>query len=179
MYGRRTPETFFQALELLLSKGEVKVDDFRLRFIGRFGTDIENMFINTKFANSIESIPYLPHNDSILKLMESDATLLIVDSTKESEEIVPGKVYEYIAVRKPVIAIAPPKGAIADLMLETGCGKCAAQEDIAGIAAIVKQYYIHWKAGELLFQPDNAAINRYERRESAKKLSELLNKLVK
>ncbi|MCX6153298.1 MAG: glycosyltransferase family 4 protein [Candidatus Kapabacteria bacterium] len=179
MYGRRNPETFLQAIESLIQRNEVNPDEIKLKFVGRFGADIEKMFNSVSFPNSIESIPYLPHGESIKQLIESDVTLLIVDSTKESEEIVPGKVYEYVGLRKPVIAIAPPQSAIAVLMTETGCGRCAAQEDIESIAQIFKQYYQNWKNSSALIVPDDDAINRYERRTGAKSLSDLMNIYVK
>ena len=67
------------------------------------------MFNATTFKSSIEVIGYVPHEKSISYLLVSHALLLIVDEAKESEEIVPGKVYEYIGSMKPVIAIAPAK----------------------------------------------------------------------
>lgn len=100
---------------------------------------------------------------------------MIVDEAKESEEIVPGKVYEYIGSFKPVIAIAPMQGAIADLMNETKAGGSAHQSDIEGIAHIILEMYRAFKEGRSLAQPNIEAIKSYERRESTRKLAHLLD----
>mgnify|MGYP003335126072 CR=1 FL=1 len=175
MYGRRNPSALFAALELLSSKAEISPDSIHLRFIGRFGNEVHEMFATTSFSSSIEVIGYVPHEKSISYLLVSDVLLLIVDEAKESEEIVPGKVYEYIGSFKPVIAIAPTHGAIADLMNETRAGGIAHQSDIEGIANIIREMYIAFKEGKSLAQPNIEAIKGYERRESTRKLAQLLD----
>lgn len=177
MYGRRNPASFFEAIESLISSGKVNADEIRLNFIGRFGAEVEEMFARASFKDSIEVIPYMPHNDSIKELMLSEALLLVVDESKESEEIVPGKVYEYIGVGKPIIAIAPQSSAIADLIRETNAGLIAHQSETDKIAEIFLKYYESWKSGISDYAPLSSEIVKYERREAARKLAILLDDL--
>lgn len=179
LYGRRNPASLFAAIEQLIANGKINPNDFVLRFVGRFGVEVEQMMHNTSFRTSIESISYIPHDESIKQLMQSDALLLIVDESKESEEIVPGKVYEYIGVRKPIIAIAPHNSAIAELMIETQAGKTAHQSEIDKTCDIFLELFTNWKSGKTAFRPNQTAINKYERREGAKKLAGLLDKIIK
>ncbi len=178
MYGRRNPASFLKAIENLIHNGKINIYDFRLRFIGRFGAEVLEMFDKASFKNSIEIIQYIPHEESIKQLLISDALLLIVDEAKESEEIVPGKVYEYIGTRKPIIAIAPENSAIAHLIAETKTGLTAHQSEIEKIGQIFLDYYNQWKTGNWSLQPDNKEIIKYERRESAKHLAKLLNNIT-
>ena len=78
---------------------------------------------------------------------------------------------------KPVIAIAPTKGAIADLMQETQAGGIAHQSDIDGIANIILTMYRAFEEGKPIAQPNVEAIKRYERRESTRTLARLLESL--
>ncbi len=178
LYGRRNPASLFASIEMLIKDGKLKSDDFTLRFVGRFGAEIEEMFDTASFRDSIERISYLPHSESIKQLLQSDTLLLIVDESKESKEIVPGKVYEYIGVKKPIIAIAPHESAIADLLEETQSGKTAHQSEINYIANTFLDLLQNWKSGNNPFQPNEVAIQKYERRESAKKLASLLDSVV-
>jgi glycosyltransferase involved in cell wall biosynthesis len=175
MYGRRNPAALFQALELLIRNKEIDAGNIHLRFIGRFGAEIYQMFQDFSNPECIEVIGYVPHEKSIHYLMASDILLLIVDESKESAEIVPGKVYEYIGSMKPVLAIAPEQGAIAELMQETRAGGLAHQSDIPKLARIIKEMYIAWLHGHPLANPDIDAIRRYERRESTHMLASLLD----
>lgn len=177
MYGRRNPSALFQAIEKLLNENLIKKDDFIIKFIGRFGREVNEMIENTSFRDSIEVINYLPHQESLIELLKSDALLLIVDESKESEEIVPGKVYEYIGTKKPILTIAPTNGAIAQLMQETGLGLVAHQSEQDKIASNFLSLFRIYKNEEENLRIDNAAIAKYERRESAKQLSFLLDEL--
>jgi len=178
MYGRRNPAAFFAALENLIRENKINPDEIKLRFIGRFGAEVEEMFAKATFEDSIEIISYIPHHKSIEYLMLSELLLLVVDESKESEEIVPGKVYEYIGVRKPVLAIAPKNSAISSLMEETGSGKSAHQSETEKIAQIFLEYYDLWKQNQPLFTPDESKIIKFERKEAARKLAELLDGLT-
>ncbi|MDQ1266376.1 MAG: hypothetical protein QG635_1528 [Bacteroidota bacterium] len=178
LYGRRNPESLFTAIEQLIRDGRINPARICLRFVGRFGAEVEEMFSKASFRNSIETISYIPHSESIALLMRSDALLLIVDEAKESEEIVPGKVYEYVGVGKPILAIAPQRSAIADLMRETACGKLAHQSEIDKIGEIFLQYYKEWESGGIRFNPVKQAVDSYERRNAAKRLAALLDEIV-
>lgn len=178
MYGRRNPASLFAAIEKLTAEKKIDPKEILLRFIGRFGTEVQEMFNSVSFPDSIEIIPYIPHKESIRYLMQSDLLLLVVDESKESEEIVPGKVYEYIGTHNPVLAIAPSSSAIADLMDETQAGAIAHQSEIEKIGKIFLAFFNDWKGNRNTYSPNVEAINSYERKESAKKLAELLNQLT-
>lgn len=178
MYGRRNPATFLAALDLLVQQHKLGIDDLRLRFVGRFGDDVNEMLAGSQFASAMDIISYVPHEESIAMLMASDASLLIVDDAKESAEIVPGKVYEYLGVGKPIIALTPRNSAIERLVRETRAGLCAAQDDIPAIAEIIGTYVARWREGTALVSADPQAIAKYERRVAAHQLGSILSGLV-
>ncbi|MDC1068902.1 hypothetical protein OAQ99_07065 [Candidatus Kapabacteria bacterium] len=175
MYGRRNPEALFLALEELINEKLVDSNKISLQFIGRFGNEVKKMFESVTFSSSLVLLDYMAHKKSIEHLMRSDATLLIVDESKESEYIVPGKIYEYLGVGKPVFVISPETGAISQLIKETNGGLLAHQSNIPNIKANFLEYYSKWQKKEKLIEAKKEEIQQYERRNSTKKLSELLN----
>ncbi|GAB1369951.1 glycosyltransferase family 4 protein [Candidatus Kapaibacterium sp.] len=178
MYGRRNPWALFQAVEQLLIKGLIDKSKIKFVFIGRFGNEVVEMFDSTTFKDNIEQISYIPHDESIKYLIKSDALLLVVDESKESQEIVPGKVYEYIGVIKPIIAIGPKYGAVGNLILETNSGKIAHQSDIAEIEKIYLEYYNNWLSGNLKPEHDKSMVSKFERKNAAQFLANLLDQLT-
>lgn len=177
MYGRRNPKTLFDAIEELIVVGLVEKDKFKFRFIGRFGAEIDEMIENTSFKKQIEVIGYMAHSESIKMLMKSDALLLIVDEAKESEEIVPGKVYEYLGVMKAILAITPQKSAIAKLIRETNAGLIAHQDENELLQSNFLSFYNNFYNGNELIKLDQNKIEKYERKNSAKQLTEILNEI--
>ncbi len=176
MYGKRNPKTFLEAVEGLVSDGKVDAGKICLKFIGRFGSEVHDMLERSSIHGSIEVTSYLPHSQSVEALLRSDALLLIVDEADGSDEIVPGKVFEYIGARRPIIALAP-EGAIAGLMRETRSGLVAPNQDIPAIKAAFIECYANFLYHKPKFEQDREAVKRYDRREITRQLAALLHAL--
>jgi len=177
MYGRRNPDAFLRAVEGLVEQGKVEAAQIRLRFIGRFGDEVLAMFERSALRDAIEVVGYMPHSESIAQLLLADALLLVVDEAADSNEIVPGKVYEYLGSMRPLIAVAPEESAIADLIRETSAGVIAHQSNVEGIARGFLNLYNDHHNGTHTVQPNAAAIQRYERRSTTGALAALFNSL--
>ena len=177
MYGRRNPDALLKGVERLVSRGEVDLSKIRLRFIGRFGEEVLEMFRSSGIEDAIEVVGYMPHRESIAQLLLSDALLLVVDECDESDEVVPGKVYEYIGSGRSVLAVAPERSAIADLIRETRSGYVAHQSNLAGIADAFLRLYNDHLNGTRSLLPDEAAVARYERRNTTGELARLMDGL--
>ena len=174
MYGKRNPKTFLHAVEELVRDGKVDLKKIHLRFIGRFGGEVREMLANSTVRESIETVSYLPHGQSVAALLSSDALLLIVDEAAGSDEIVPGKVFEYIGADRPIIALAP-EGAIVSLLRETRSGMVAHNQDIVAIQAAFIECYNNFLYHNRKFEQDREAVKRYDRREITRQLAALLD----
>ena len=174
LYGKRNPAMFLKAVEELVTEGSVNPEKILLQFIGRFGTEVREMVERSQIRQSVKLVPYLPHAESIKELLRSDALLLIVDDADGSEEIVPGKVYEYIGARRPIIALAP-EGAVAELIRETRSGFVAAGNDGAKIKTAFLEYYRKFPYDTPAIEQEPRAVQKYERREITRHLASLLD----
>lgn len=174
MYGKRNPARFLKAIEELVADGSVDPEKILLQFIGRFGAEVREMVERSEIHQCVKLIPYLPHGESIRELLRSDALLLIVDDAAGGEEIVPGKVYEYIGARRPIIALAP-EGAAAELIRETRSGFVADGNDLGKIKAAFLEYYRKFPYDNPAIEQDMRAVQKYERREITRHLASLLD----
>ncbi|MBI5464677.1 MAG: glycosyltransferase family 4 protein [Ignavibacteriales bacterium] len=174
MYGKRNPHTFLRAVEEAVREGLVELGSIRLKFIGRFGTEVRAMFEASGVRSSIETVEYIPHAESVKELLRADALLLVVDETKESTEIVPGKVFEYLGAQRPIIALAE-EGAAARILRETNTGFVAGNHDIGAIKSAFVECYRNFLYHHSSVKPNGEAIKKYERRLITKRLAELLD----
>ncbi|HTX17897.1 MAG TPA: glycosyltransferase [Bacteroidota bacterium] len=174
MYGVRNPKTFLTAVANLIRSGKVDPRKVRMKFIGRFGAEVLEMFQEPTVAGCIETIPYLPHGESIRHLMTSDALLLVVDEYAGGEEIVPGKVFEYIGAGRPIIGIAH-EGAIAALLRSTRTGLVAHNDNIPAIEAVFLEYYGDYLYNKPAHHPDREAVAQFERRKITGRLARLFD----
>ena len=174
MYGRRNPQTFLHAVEELVADGKVDLSSIRLRFIGRFGAEVRAMLTETPLRDVIEIVAYQPHSESIRQIVHADALLLVVDESKESAEIVPGKVFEYLGARRPIIALTQ-EGAVAGIIRETNSGFVAANHDIPAIKRAFVECYGNFLYHKNEWQLNDEAVRKYERKEITRRLAELLD----
>jgi glycosyltransferase involved in cell wall biosynthesis len=176
MYGRRNPETFLRAVDELVAEGKVDPRKILLKFIGRFGAEVKAMVDRAGVRSSTEIVPYAPHRESIKELLQADCLLLIVDESKESAEIVPGKVFEYLGARRPILALAQ-EGAIAELIRETRSGVVVPNQDLASIKRAFIENYENFLYHKKTIEFDSEKIRQYDRREITRRLAGLLDYL--
>jgi glycosyltransferase involved in cell wall biosynthesis len=177
LYGKRNPKTLLDAVKQLRTSGEVSCDNFKMVFAGRFGAEVRDMFTEPELDGLVEVKEYLPHEESIKLLLQSDLLVLIVDESELSDEIVPGKVFEYIGARRPIIAFAPD-GAAARVIRHTGTGIVIGQNDVEAAKAAIISFFSRTEQQKNLFAPDENAIKEFERKEAARNLSVLFNNIL-
>ena len=126
-FGKRDPRPFLTAL--------ARVDGVVARFVGDFRCDRPRVGGRAS-STAIELIPYAPHRRALELQRDSEALLLLIpEAGGRGRGVLSGKVFEYLAAERPILALVPPDGAAAELLRETGAGVVVAPEDIDGIDA--------------------------------------------
>jgi len=148
-----------------------------LSLFGRLGDDVARIIAESPVRDCIEIVPYRPHRESIKTLLQSDALLLIVEKISGSGGAVPGKVYEYLAAGKPVLAIAEPNGAVANLLRETDAGAVYEHCDTHGIAAAFLDLYRRFHDDKPMAIARPEVLKKYDCKECARRLAEIFDAL--
>ena len=130
-------------------------------------------------ATASSLIPYLPRGDVLALQRDSDALLLLIpEAGGRGRGVLSGKVFEYLAAERPIIAAVPPDGEAAALLRSTGAGLVAAPDDVDGLVDAMAELTARWRAGELdgtrLTDDDR---ERLSRRARAEELAGLLRGL--
>ena len=89
-----------------------------------------------RLGDRLELIPYAPRSESLALQRDSEVLLLLIpEAGGRGRGVLSGKVFEYIAARRPILAAVPPDGAAAELIRETGAGVVVAPDDVEGLSA--------------------------------------------
>ena len=143
-FGKRDPKPFLQALA---ASG---LDDVTVRFLGDFRPGDREFMESLGLADRVELIEHVPRRESLRLQRDSDALLLLIpDAGGRGRGVLSGKVFEYLAAERPVLAVVPPDGAAAQLVRDTGAGVVAAPEDVDGIRAAFVELHAQWRDGRL------------------------------
>ncbi|MCK5145111.1 glycosyltransferase family 4 protein [bacterium] len=174
LYGKRNPLVLLEALGNLLKESPELKHVLRFRFVGR----VDGQFLEAfnRYPDIIEYIPYVTHAESIAYLLNSSASLLIIDDTPANRGILTGKLYEYLGARRPILALAP-EGEAVQLIHSLNAGKVAPPDNVEAVEAVLKAMIVQWKAGTLK-GPDPADVSVFNRENQTGQLAGILNNLI-
>jgi glycosyltransferase involved in cell wall biosynthesis len=173
----RNPEALWQALRTLGAPSQMP--ELRVRFIGSVDPSVLARAQSLGLESIIQIQPYVPHAEAVREMQQSSILLLLINDVPNQQGIIPGKVYEYLAAARPVLAIGPPAGDSAAVLSRTGGGQMIGYEDVEGVRAYVERHYAAWRAGAPLQGASRAAALQFSRRSQTGELALLLDELVK
>ncbi len=130
-------------------------------------------------GDQVRTPGYLSHSESVALVRTADLLFVPLHSLPPGERarIVPGKTYEYLASRRPVLAALPP-GDAADYLLESGTADVCPPTDVAALADALARRFAAWREGRPPTPAPDAFYRQFERRELSARLAELLRSVV-
>ena len=175
--GKRDPSKLFKAINELISENKIDKNDINIRFYGKqedwLYKDIEKY--NLKDVTNYYG--FVSRNLVVTKQRESQLLLLLLwDNPKESG-VYTGKIFEYLAAQRPIIAIGPSVGGVVkDLLEETGVGIYTSS--IQELKEYLLQCYFEYKAkGRVLYNGRRGQIEKYSQREMARTFARCMDEL--
>jgi glycosyltransferase involved in cell wall biosynthesis len=179
LYGRRKPDLFFEALMRLIKENAIDRNKLQVKLIGNFKNDQLNEVIHKYSLDGVVQIlPYMKHRDCIQHLLKSNALLLIEGAGPGAEAFYTGKVFEYMATGRAILAIIPENGAAAQLINDTGTGLVSDCRDLDKISENILNLYNSWLKHKSGLSPNYDYIRSFERKELTKLLSEVFDKAI-
>ncbi|MDX1440377.1 MAG: glycosyltransferase family 4 protein, partial [Rubricoccaceae bacterium] len=146
LYGSRNPDALFAAIKHLRDGNAIQ--RFRLRLIGRIGEDVRQQLVERGLSEIVDIVPYLPHREAIVEMRRANALLLTIEPYKLDKGNLTGKIYEYLASGRPIVALGPVGGDADRLLQKTGGGRLFGRDDTSGISDHLSDLYATWERGE-------------------------------
>jgi len=173
-FGKRDPRPFLTAVK------QSGLDDVVVRFLGDFRSTDREWADEQELGDRLELIPYAPRRRSLELQRDSDVLLLLIpEAGGRGKGVLSGKVFEYLAAERPILAVVPPEGAAAELIRDAGAGVVVAPDDVEGMTAALRELHARWQAGSLDGTPlSEEWRDRVSRRARVEELARLLETLA-
>lgn len=123
LYGERRLKLLASPLFHLLNEGLITKETFCLHIFGKLNDQDRNQIMKYRLQDMFEQHPQVPYAE-ILKYLRA-ADILFLPSGSDVSYAIPFKFYDYLSVKRPILAVAPKNSAIAELMNKIDCGKLA------------------------------------------------------
>jgi len=168
----RTPDYLLDAMQRATGK-------FELVLVGELTPADKLMLESSPIRDKIKNLGYRSHDESVAWLKSADLLFLPNHTPLDGGPalIVPGKTYEYLGARRPILAMGPP-GDMRNFIRDTNTGLTLDGDDVSAAAEALNQFHRAKLAGEPLYHPDYESISRFERRNLTQQLAAELDKIT-
>ena len=130
VYKTASPRYYLDALDSMPEEIRGRIET---RFIGRIA-DSERGVLEGRKSN-VQISGFVPQPEALRQLAEADYLLL----TMTNGISLPGKLFEYLATGKPILALSPAGGEVERMLRQAGGSWCVDPYDASAVAEMIRQ----------------------------------------
>lgn len=176
LLSERNPVVLWRVLSELINENESFRKDFELILAGIISKEVLKNINNFGLSKYLNNKGYLTHKQSIELQRKAQVLLLIEIDSPETKAIIPGKLYEYLAAKRPIVAIGPTESDIETIMTETEAGMYFDSFRESELKTFILSLYQKYKSGKLEVQSKN--IETFSRKKLTKKLADVIHSTI-
>ncbi len=159
----------------------VQTDDFfkkhlKIRLIGKTDLQARKSINLHGLDQHTNVISHLPHKEALDMAAQSALLLLPLNKTPNVGGIAPGKLYEYMALGRPVLCIGPENGDAARIINSTGTGYVTGFDD----SDTCRNLLLQWKQAflEKTLIPAARDIRQFSRQQLTGQIAGIFDKMI-
>jgi hypothetical protein len=168
----RNPKNLWRALSEIARENQAFRKELQLEFLGVVSQDVMDSLHRFELEPYLKLKGYVSHAAALRKQRSSQALLLIEINSEQTRGIIPGKLFEYMAARRPILAVGPENWEASELIQKTNTGKVFDYKAHSELKDVILEWFRAFKEGNLSVSPLN--IEAYSRRVLTEQLAKLL-----
>jgi glycosyl transferase family 4 len=179
-YGKRRVEPFLEALNAWLAAEPAMAPRIEVCLLGGLGEYLAEIRARVAAAGDSPYVriePDTSHHGAVQRQAEASVLLLVGYAGPGSETQMSGKIFEYLAVRRPILALAPPASPVGNVLRAAGVKHwIVSPDDHEGLVTTLRAIGAEWREGKLAGPQSAAALAAFDRSEQTKQLAEVLER---
>lgn len=150
--------------------------DLKIKFIGKTDYSILRSLEELKLDEYLVNFKYLPHDKALEEASNSAILLLALNDTPNIQGIIPGKIFEYLALNRPILCTGTTTGDSAAILKETNCGEVVGFRDYDSTKALILKWYELFQNKKLTIS--SSSKDKFSRQSLTKKMGALLDEIA-
>jgi len=176
MLGKaRSHPTFWNGLNELRQENPDLARHMEVRIYGVADPIVQQQIAGFSNTSWIKFLPYVPHSEVIQIQRAARVLLLSVNNVPSAKGIVTGKIFEYLAIGRPVLCIGPVDGDAAHIIREAEAGPVVGFDDGEGLKRAVLELFEQWKSGN--DASASGSVEKYSRKALCGRIAEILTEI--
>jgi hypothetical protein len=180
--GKRDPTRLFTAIHELCEEDLIKRDDIRIHFFGypKFQSEswLEEEIAKYHIGDLVILHGKISHENALSEQRKAQILLLLMWNNPDERGVYTGKLFEYLAARRPIISYGLTEGGVVkELLDQTHAGIHAGSYDELK-AAILRSYREYKLSGAVQYRGINSEVLLYSQQEMAKNFGRVLDSVI-
>lgn len=179
LFKNRRGHAFAEALGRVHETDPTLAETVRVRILGGVEADIraryDQILSRYGIAHLYDFAGDVSYTEAMNAQVNCDYLLLIVDTGETSDGVIPGKLFEYVAARRPIFALCDP-GATQQIIERAALGKAVPAESVEACEAMLRAWLA--KPVPEVVESDDAYLEQFDRRVITGRFAGLLDQLV-
>ncbi|WP_339696975.1 glycosyltransferase family 4 protein [uncultured Marixanthomonas sp.] len=176
LLSERNPSVLWNVLSKLVSVNEKFAADFQLTLAGTISESVVESIKKQGLKDNLRLLGYVSHSEALQMQHNAQVLLLLEIDRPETRAIIPGKLFEYLVAKRPIIALGPKGSDIEKLIIETESGQFFNYSEKEKLKSNILQLYSEYKKEALGVNSKN--ISKYSRRSLTKHMAEVIQKVA-
>jgi hypothetical protein len=168
----RNPNNLWKVLSEITRENETFRKELQLEFIGVVSEDVMDSLYKNELAPYIQLKGYVSHAQALRRQQRARILLLVEIDSEDTKGIIPGKLFEYMAARRPILALGPDSWEAGTIILETNTGEVFNYKDHSRLKNVLLEWFASYRQGKLNVVSKD--IEKYSRKALTKQLAEYL-----
>ena len=175
--GKQNPSLLFEAIDRLLTNGQIERDKLEIHFYGPERRPLVNLLKGKGIDDMVHIHDGIPFTECVRRQKAATVLLFLNWNDPREKGLFSGKLFEYLGARRPILAISRNQGSVVDKLIETTRAGVVL-DDPAEIACTLKKWYDQfYRIGSLPYEGVETEIMKYNRKNQAKQFAELFDTL--
>ncbi|MBB6324882.1 glycosyltransferase involved in cell wall biosynthesis [Algoriphagus iocasae] len=146
-------------------------EEVNFTFVGRVSDQIQEQIASDSWLKKhVHFSGYVSHEEVFNYYSNADLLVLILTNTKNAQGNIPGKLFEYLATKIPVIALGDPDGDSSKILKAVGAAPVISFEDHVGLQLCLRKHFESEGTGEQM-----PSIDQYSRKNLSFQLAKFLD----
>ncbi len=171
----RNSENLWKVLKDLCSENQLFAQKLEIRNVGKIDISAIDSLRKYGMDKHLIRIDYIPHEQVIAEQQKAAVLLLLVNNTPNAKLILTGKLFEYLASRRPVVCIGPPDGDAATIIRNTHCGTVFGFDETTRLKEEILRLFKDFMNPEKKVECEN--VEQYERKNLTYRITQVLDEI--
>lgn len=171
----RNPMVLWEVLKSLTQSNQDFARRFTLKLVGKVSEEVLTSIKNAGLEEYLDFVGYVPHAEAQSVQQQASVLLLVEVNSEITKGIIAGKIFEYLAAGRPILAIGPEGADIQDIIKETNRGYYHTYGDKNILRESILNLFITYKDEK--WGTSTPKVNQYHRKNLTERLAALVNSL--